>query len=58
MIWRHPGFTSPPVTYGTATDLFFSRHTTIAVSGCLELARLGGPVLAATGVTSPPSRRR
>jgi hypothetical protein len=30
------------VTYGTATDLFFSGHTAIAVYGALELARLGG----------------
>ena len=28
----------PPATYGTATDLFFSGHTAIAVYGCVELA--------------------
>ena len=42
MIWRAPGFPSLLVTYGTATDLFFSGHTAIAVYGALELARLGG----------------
>jgi hypothetical protein len=42
MIWRDPGFPSLLVTYGVATDLFFSGHTAIAVYGCLELGRLGG----------------
>jgi hypothetical protein len=42
MIWRHPGFPSLLVTYGTASDLFFSGHTAIAVYGCLELAHAGG----------------
>lgn len=42
MIWRAPPFPSLLVTYGTATDLFFSGHTSIAVYGALELARLGG----------------
>lgn len=42
MIWRHPGVPSLLVTYGTATDLFFSGHTSIAVYGGIELARLGG----------------
>jgi PAP2 superfamily C-terminal len=50
MIWRDPGFPSLLVTYGTATDLFFSGHTAIAVYGCVELARQGGPVLAVLGV--------
>lgn len=49
MIWRDPGFPSLLVTYGTATDLFFSGHTAIAVYGGVELARLGGPGLAALG---------
>jgi PAP2 superfamily C-terminal len=49
MIWRDPGFPSLLVTYGTATDLFFSGHTAIAVYGAVELARLGGPGLAALG---------
>jgi len=31
MIWRRPGIPSLLVTYGTATDLFFSGHTAIAV---------------------------
>ena len=48
MIWRHPGFPSLLVTYGTASDLFFSGHTAIAVFGALELARLG-PAGAAAG---------
>jgi hypothetical protein len=38
------------VTYGTATDLFFSGHTAIAVYGALELARLGGWSLVLLGV--------
>jgi hypothetical protein len=50
MIWRHPGFPSLLVTYGTANDLFFSGHTAIAVYGCLELAHWGGPWAAFAGV--------
>jgi hypothetical protein len=50
MIWRYPGFPSILVTYGTATDLFFSGHTAIAVYGSIELARQGGPVLPALGL--------
>jgi hypothetical protein len=50
MIWRSPGFPSLFVTYGTATDLFFSGHTAIAVYGCLELGRLGGPPAVAVGL--------
>lgn len=50
MIWRHPGFPSLLVTYGTANDLFFSGHTSIAVYGCLELAHWGGPVATAVGL--------
>ena len=50
MIWRNPGFPSLLVTYGTATDLFFSGHTAIAVYGCLELAHWGGPVAAVAGI--------
>jgi hypothetical protein len=42
MIWRDPGVPSLLVTYGTASDLFFSGHTAIAVYGCLELAHAGG----------------
>jgi hypothetical protein len=44
MIWRSPGFPSLLVTYGTASDLFFSGHTAIAVYGCLELAHQFGIV--------------
>src|SRR5262245_61151047 len=33
MIWRNPGCPSLLVTYGVATDLFFSGHTAIAVYG-------------------------
>jgi hypothetical protein len=51
MIWRYPGFPSMLVTYGTASDLFFSGHTAIAVYGCLELAHVGGPIGVAVGVT-------
>lgn len=50
MIWRKPGFPTLLVTYGTATDLFFSGHTAIAVYGCLELAHWGGPPAAAAGI--------
>lgn len=50
MIWRDPGVPSLLVTYGTASDLFFSGHTAIAVFGSLELADYGGPVAAVAGV--------
>ena len=50
MIWRRPGIPSLLVTYGTATDLFFSGHTAIAVFGCGELVRMGGTVLPVLGV--------
>jgi hypothetical protein len=49
MIWRDPGFPSLLVTYGTASDLFFSGHTAIAVYGCIELGHFGGPAAAAAG---------
>jgi len=49
MIWRNPGFPALLVTYGTATDLFFSGHTAIAVYGSLELASWGGPAFAVLG---------
>ncbi len=51
MIWRKPGFPSLLVTYGTASDLFFSGHTAIAVYGALELAHWGGPAWAFVGLT-------
>jgi hypothetical protein len=51
MIWRHPGFPSLLVTYGTSSDLFFSGHTAIAVYGCIELAHFTGPVGIAAGIT-------
>ena len=40
MIWRYPGVPSLLVTYGVASDLFFSGHTSIAVWGGLEIGRL------------------
>ncbi|MFN8625206.1 MAG: phosphatase PAP2-related protein [Candidatus Binatia bacterium] len=49
MIWRHPGFPSLLVTYGTASDLFFSGHTAVSVYGCLELGAWGVPAFAALG---------
>jgi PAP2 superfamily C-terminal len=49
MIWREPGFPSLFVTYATASDLFFSGHTAIAVYGALELARQGGFALGTAG---------
>jgi hypothetical protein len=50
MIWRSPGFPSLLVTYGTASDLFFSGHTAIAVYGAIELAHLGGLPAAILGI--------
>ncbi len=49
MIWRDPGFPSLLVTYGVASDLFFSGHTAVAIYGCLELAHWGGPWAAVVG---------
>jgi hypothetical protein len=40
MIWRHPGFPSLLVTYGTANDFFISGHTAIAVLGAIEASQL------------------
>jgi hypothetical protein len=45
-IWRHPGFPSLLVTYGTDNDYFFSGHTAIAVLGAIEIAHAGPPWLA------------
>jgi hypothetical protein len=50
MIWRDPGFPSLLVTYGTASDLFFSGHTAIAVYGGIELAHSGGTLAVLLGV--------
>jgi hypothetical protein len=50
MIWRDPGFPSLLVTYGTASDLFFSGHTAIAVYGSIELAHYGGPLAVPLGL--------
>ena len=50
MIWRNPGFPSLLVTYGTASDLFFSGHTAIAVYGSIELAHYGGPLVVLLGL--------
>ena len=47
MIWHRPPFPSLLVTYGVATDLYFSGHTAIAVFGACEVARLGIPGLTA-----------
>ena len=41
MIWRYPGVPAILVTYGVATDLFFSGHTSVAVFGAIELGRRG-----------------
>jgi hypothetical protein len=43
MIWRNPGIPSLLVTYGVASDFFFSGHTSIAVWGGLQIARLRFP---------------
>jgi len=50
MIWHNPGFPSLLVTYGTATDLFFSAHTALAVFGATELARMRRRGLLTMGV--------
>lgn len=50
MIWRNPGFPSLLVTYGVSSDFFFSGHTTMAVLGALELARLKKSWLTALAV--------
>ncbi|MBA4016848.1 MAG: hypothetical protein C0483_06655 [Pirellula sp.] len=43
MVWRYPGVPAVLVTYGTANDLFFSGHTSIAVYGAATLAGHWGP---------------
>ena len=40
MIWRYPGIPSLLVTYDVANDFFFSGHTSIAVLGAIEAARI------------------
>ena len=49
MIWRDPGVPSLLVTYRTASDLFFSGHTAMAVYGGIELGHFGGPAAAMGG---------
>ena len=51
-IWRHPGFPSLLVTYGTNHDYFFSGHTAIAVLGAIALADAGPPWLAAAAAAA------
>jgi len=51
IIYRHPGFPSLLVTYGTASDLFFSGHTAVAVYGAMELTHSGGPLAVTAGMT-------
>jgi hypothetical protein len=51
MVWRYPGVPAVLVTYGTANDLFFSGHTSIAVYGAATLAGHFGPWGLAFGVT-------
>ncbi len=43
VIWRHPGFPSLLVTYGTGHDYFFSGHTAIAALGAITIAHQGPP---------------
>jgi membrane-associated phospholipid phosphatase len=53
MIWRHPGFPSLLVTYGTGNDFFISGHTAVAVLGAIEIAKMGPWWLAAaTGIVA------
>jgi hypothetical protein len=40
-IWHYPGVPSLLVTYGVASDYFFSGHTAIAVLGATEMVRAG-----------------
>ena len=58
MIWRRPGIPSLLVTYGTATDLFFSGHTAIAVFGCIELAHWRADSARPRRLSSRSSRRQ
>jgi hypothetical protein len=51
-IWRHPGFPSLLVTYGTSHDYFFSGHTAIAVLGAIAAAAAGPPWLAAAALAA------
>jgi hypothetical protein len=51
-IWRHPGFPSLLVTYGTTHDYFFSGHTAIAVLGAIAITAAGPPWLAAGAVAA------
>lgn len=50
MVWRYPGVPAVLVTYGTASDLFFSGHTAIAVYGAATLAGHWGPYGLALGI--------
>jgi membrane-associated phospholipid phosphatase len=53
MIWRNPGFPSLLVTYGVGNDYFISGHTSIAVLGAIEIAKIGPLWLAiAAGVVA------
>jgi hypothetical protein len=51
-IWRHPGFPSLLVTYGTSHDYFFSGHTAIAALGAIAAAAGGPPWLAAAAIAA------
>lgn len=46
MIWRRPGIPSLLVTYNVGNDFFFSGHTSIAVLGAIEIAKVAPPELA------------
>ena len=52
VIWRHPGFPSLLVTYGTSHDYFFSGHTAIAVLGAIAVADAAPPGLAAAAAVA------
>jgi hypothetical protein len=52
MLWRHPGFPSLLVTYGTSNDFFFSGHTAIAVLGAIAAASAGPPWLAGVAIAA------
>jgi hypothetical protein len=40
MIWRRPGVPALFVTYDVANDFFFSGHTSVAVLGAIEIAKI------------------
>ncbi len=50
MIWRNPGIPSLLVTYKVENDFFFSGHTSMAILGAAEIARIAPWWLGAAAV--------